>query len=202
MQILIAEDDKVSRRLLEATLAKWGYDVIVTQTGGEAWTALQRPGRPHLAVLDWMMPELEGPEVCRRVRSLPDGPQFYLLLLTAKVQTADIVQGLDAGADDYVTKPFEPDELRARITTGRRIVELHEKLAARVRELEQALAEVKRLSGLLPICAYCKRIRSQGDTDYWQQVEQYIATHSDAQFSHGVCPDCYERHVRPQLERL
>jgi DNA-binding response OmpR family regulator len=181
MQILIAEDDRVSRRVLEATLAKWGYDVIVTQSGVEAWAALQKPGHPHLAVLDWMMPELEGPEVCRRVRGLPDGAQFYLLLLTAKVQVEDIVQGLDAGADDYVTKPFEPDELRARITTGRRIVELHGKLAARVTELERALAEVKRLSGLLPICAYCKRIRSTGDTDYWQ---------------------CYERHVRPELERL
>jgi response regulator RpfG family c-di-GMP phosphodiesterase len=110
------------------------------------------------------------------------------------------VAGLDAGADDYVTKPFDREELRARVSTGQRIVELEERLADRVQELERALKEVKALSGLLPICAYCKRIR-EGE-DYWQAVENYIEHHSDAHFSHGVCPDCYERIVKPELEKL
>ncbi|MCA9297271.1 MAG: response regulator, partial [Phycisphaerales bacterium] len=201
MRVLIAEDDPVSRRVLEVQLQKWGHEVVVTQDGTTAWDLLQADG-PKLAVLDWMMPGLDGPEICRRVRELPDGDTHYLLLLTAKGQTDDIVRGLDSGADDYVTKPFEPAELRARLRTGARIVDLHERLAERVAELEQALKEVNTLSGLLPICAYCKRIRPAEDSTYWQQVEEYVASHSEAEFSHGVCPDCYDRVVRPQLEEL
>ena len=127
-------------------------------------------------------------------------PPHYVLLLTAKTQTDDIVTGLEAGADDYVSKPFHREELRARVNNGRRVVELQQHLADRVVELEDALTEVKRLSGLLPICAYCKRIR-EGDT-YWQAVEAYLADHSEAQFSHCVCPDCYEKVVRPELEKM
>jgi len=201
MRVLIAEDDPVSRRVLEVQLGKWGYDVVVTEDGTSAWDAL-KDGGPRLAVLDWMMPGLDGPEICRRVRETATGSASYLLLLTAKGQTQDIVHGLDAGADDYVTKPFEPSELHARVKTGARIIALHERLAERVSELERALREVRTLSGLLPICAYCKRIRPADDSSYWEQVEEYVARHSNADFSHGVCPDCYDRVVRPQLDQL
>lgn len=200
MRILIAEDDAISRRVLEATLGRWGYDVSVTTDGNEAWAALEANDPPHLLVLDWMMPGHDGPDICRRLRARPDGESFYILLLTAKTQREDIVVGLDAGADDYVTKPFHHEELRARVATGQRIVDLQERLADRIGELETAMSEVQRLSGLLPICAYCKRIR-EGDR-YWQAVEQYVASHSAAQFSHAVCPECYERVVKPQLDEL
>ena len=200
MRILIAEDDPVSRRVLEATLQKWSYDLTVTCDGDEAWTALNTDDAARLVILDWMMPGLDGPEICRRLREREDGGLFYVLLLTAKNQPEDIVAGLEAGADDYVTKPFNREELRARVQTGQRIIRLQEKLADRVVELEQALRQVKTLHGLLPICAYCKRIR-EGQMD-WQQLESYIASHSDAHFSHGVCPDCYDRIVKPQLETL
>ncbi|MEM7228845.1 MAG: response regulator [Planctomycetota bacterium] len=201
MDVLIAEDDPISRRVLEVQLQKWEYTVTVTENGTAAWEALQaKPIR--LAILDWMMPGLDGPEVCRHVRTLPDGHARYLLLLTAKGQTEDIVRGLDAGADDYITKPFEPAELQARLHTGERIIQLQSRLEDRVVELERALQQVKTLSGLLPICAYCKRIRPENDSDYWQQVEEYVASHSDAEFSHGVCPDCYDRVVKPQLDEL
>ena len=200
MRVLIAEDDAVSRRVLEATLEKWGYRVLVTRDGVEACDALATAECPRLLVLDWMMPGMDGTEICRRLRQRADGSSFYVLLLTAKTQKEDIVAGLQAGADDYITKPFHHEELRARIQVGRRIVELQRSLADRIEELERALAEVKQLSGLLPICAYCKRIR-QGE-DYWQAVEQYIAGRSQAQFSHCVCPECYEKIVKPQLDEM
>jgi YesN/AraC family two-component response regulator len=114
---------------------------------------------------------------------------MYLMLLTSLESKGHIVAGLDAGADDYLVKPFDPEELRARINVGVRVLSLQERLADRVKELQEALANVKVLHGLLPICSYCKRIR--GDDQYWQQVEGYIAQHSDAQFSHGICPTCY-----------
>jgi DNA-binding response OmpR family regulator len=200
MRIIIAEDDPVSCRVLEATLQKWDYVPIVTRTGDEAYAALLQPDAPRLAILDWMMPGADGPDICARVRKRPDGDSFYLLMLTAKTQKEDIVTGLLAGANDYITKPFHREELRARLQSGRHIVELQQRLADRVAQLERALAEVRRLSGLLPICSYCKRIRE--GADYWQAVESYIAEHSAAQFSHGVCPDCYEKIVKPQLEQL
>src|SRR5437879_9861263 len=137
---------------------------------------------PTLAVLDWMMPQLDGPEVCRRVRQQLPLANMYLVLLTAREGRGDLVMGLDAGADDYSIKPFDAEELRARVPVGVRVLALQERLAERVAELQTALANVKQLRGLLPICSYCKRI--QGDDQYWQKLEAYIAEHSDAQFSH------------------
>ena len=200
MRILIAEDDLVSRRMLEATLSRWGYEVVVTSDGEAAWHILRGKEAPRIAILDWMMPGLDGIEVCRHVRSLPRPDAPYLILLTAKGSKSDIVSGLQAGADDYIVKPFDREELRARVQAGVRILSLQASLAARVRELEEAMARVKTLQGLLPICSYCKRVRNDGD--YWQQVESYVSDHSDARFSHGICPDCYESVVRPQLETL
>lgn len=137
MRVLIAEDDLVSRNLLERVLDKWGYEVVVTRDGTEAWDAFQGDDAPRLAVLDWMMPGLDGPQVCSRVRDLeiPDPP--YIILLTARGGTDDLVAGLAAGANDYVGKPFDRDELRARLEVGRRFVELHEKLLETQRELER-----------------------------------------------------------------
>ena len=161
---------------------------------------LQKQDSPRLAILDWMMPGLDGVEICRRVRATTPRKPPYLILLTARGSTADVVVGLQAGADDYVTKPFERDELKARVQAGARIVELQEALATRVIELEEALSRVKLLQGLLPICAYCKRVRNDGD--YWQQVESYVSEHSEARFSHGICPECFDQNVKPQLSKL
>ena len=134
--ILIAEDDRISRRLLEATLAKWGYRVIAVTDGVEALRVLQGEDAPSLAILDWMMPGMEGPEVCRRVRELPHRPYTYIVLLTARTQQGDLLRGLKSGADGYLTKPFDAEELRARIHVGERIVSLQNNLLAARDELE------------------------------------------------------------------
>jgi DNA-binding response OmpR family regulator len=189
MKVLIAEDDRVTGEILARTLQRWGYETKVVADGAQAWEYLRNASAPTLAILDWMMPEVDGPDVCRRVRAELPLAHMYLLLVTARESRGDVVAGLDAGADDYIIKPFDPDELRARVAVGVRVLGLQQKLAERVAELQDALANVKQLRGLLPICSYCKRIR--GDDQYWQQVEGYIADHSEAQFSHGICPSCY-----------
>ena len=130
-------------------------------------------------------------EVCRRVRDLPDAPAVYLIVLTGRAGRENLVAALGAGADDYLVKPVDPDELRARLRVGQRTVELQRHLARQIHELREALAHVQQLQGLLPICAYCKKIRT--DQNYWQQVEDYLALHSHLRFSHGICPVCLER---------
>ncbi|MBP3960457.1 response regulator [Gemmata sp. G18] len=197
---LIAEDDPVSRTLLERTLQGWGYEVVVTCDGAEAWAALLADDAPHLAILDWMMPGLEGTEVCRRVRALAQSIPTYVILLTARGQSDDIVAGLDSGADDYVTKPFDRQELRSRIRVGERVIALQQGLAERVQELEAVLGQVKELKGLLPICSYCKAVRD--DQNYWHRVETYITAHSAARFSHGICPGCWKGVVEPELASI
>ena len=190
MQVLIAEDDRATGQILAHTLQRLAHETIIVGDGAQAWEHLRTASVPTLAILDWMMPELDGPDVCRRVRAERPDANMYLLLLTAREARGDVIAGLDAGADDYIIKPFDPDELRARVAVGVRMLTLQQKLAERVAELQTALSNVKQLRGLLPICSYCKRIR--GDDQYWQQVEGYIAEHSEAQFSHGICPSCYE----------
>jgi two-component system, cell cycle response regulator len=128
VKVLIAEDDMVSCRLLEATLTRWGYAVVVTRDGAAAWEVLQGVDAPPLAILDWMMPGMDGVEVCRRVRQRGQEPYIYLLLLTTKGRKENIIEGLDAGADDYLTKPFNPHELQVRLRTGKRIVTLQAEL--------------------------------------------------------------------------
>lgn len=190
MKILIAEDDQTSRRILEATLDLFGHDVVVAANGAEAWAALKDSDAPQLAILDWMMPEMDGAEICRRVRAEANATPPYLILLTAKSAKEDTVAGLEAGANDYLTKPFNREELRARVQVGAYVLELQSKLAERVLELETALSQVKQLEALLPICSYCKKIRDEHNL--WQGVDGYITAHTDTLFSHGICPDCYK----------
>ena len=197
MKILVADDDLVQRRLLERTLTAWSYSVQTVVNGEQAWEVLSSTTPPSLAMLDWMMPGLTGLDVCRRLRE--SGRTPYVILLTSKNRTEDLVAALDSGADDFIAKPFDPAELRARVRVGERIASLQNKLADRVAALEHALAQVTQLQGLLPICMYCKKIRN--DQNYWQRVESYIGEHSGATFSHGICPECIENRVRPEIER-
>ena len=198
MKILIAEDDPVSRRLLEGALARWGYEVFVACDGTEAWSALEKSPPPALLILDWLMPGMDGVEVCRKARALANYQSAYIILLTGKNSKEDVIKGLDAGADDYITKPFDSGELRARVNVGLRVAQLQLNLAERVHQLEAALAKVKTLSGMLPICASCKKIRD--DKGYWTQIESYIRHHSEAEFSHGFCPECARKWMESSEE--
>jgi len=152
MRILVADDDTVSRRILEAMLVKWGYEVVTARDGAEAWDVLQGADAPQLAILDWMMPNLDGPDVCRKVRKHPEIPYVYILLLTGRTLERDVIEGLEAGADDYLTKPFNTLELRARLRAGRRIVQLQEELLAAREELRRQ-ATHDGLTELLNRCA-------------------------------------------------
>lgn len=139
MRIIMAEDDVASREVLQLNLEAWGYVPVVCKDGEEAWTAFQQKDAPRLAVLDWMMPGLSGVEVLEQVRGLPHGRSTYVILLTAKSQREDLLKGLESGADDYITKPFDRQELRARIRVGARVVALQNKLleAEQVRVLAE-----------------------------------------------------------------
>jgi len=145
--VLIAEDDPIFRRILQSWLQRWDYRVIAVDNGLEAWDALQKEGAPQMAILDWMMPGMDGIELCRRIRSRRQSPYRYVLLLTAKDDKQDVVAGLEAGADDYLTKPFDVDELRARVRAGKRILDLQDALL-HARDALRFEAEHDPLTGL------------------------------------------------------
>lgn len=200
LRVLVADDEPVSRTVVGAMLRKAGYEVTFAHDGEQAWAELSGANPPSIALLDWEMPGLAGPEVVERIRARGDQAPTYVILLTSRDSSADIVTGLKAGANDYVTKPANEDELVARVNVGARVVELQAALAERVRSLEEALANVKALQTLLPMCAYCKAIRN--DQNYWEKVETYFHDHSGVSFSHSYCPTCYDRFVKPQLDAL
>jgi sigma-B regulation protein RsbU (phosphoserine phosphatase) len=192
LRVLLADDERVTRRLLEAHLSRFGYDVVSVNDGLNAWNVLQAPDAPSLVVLDWGMPGLDGLEVVRRLRATSRDTYTYVLLVTSRAAKADVVEGLSAGADDFVSKPIDPDELHARLRTGERIVQLERTLASRLKELEAAMEHVHELQGMLPICIHCKRIRNQ--EQIWEKVESYFERRAGAKFSHALCAECLELH--------
>jgi sigma-B regulation protein RsbU (phosphoserine phosphatase) len=198
MRILIADDDSSSRFALAAMLRSGGHEAVEACDGVRALEALQEADAPRLAILDWVMPGMDGVEVIRRVRALECDQPPHIIILTARDEKADIVKGLGAGADDYLCKPYDPGELTARIDVGRRMVELRARLAEHARGLQQALDEVRTLRGIIPICASCKNVRD--DQGYWKQVETYIGEHSSAEFTHGICPECMRKLYGLQIQ--
>jgi phosphoserine phosphatase RsbU/P len=191
MKILIADDDPVLRIVLNGTLNESGYEVIETCDGLAAWDALRQVDGPKIAILDWGMPGMDGTEVCRRAREEPRTVGSYLILLTARLGETEVAEGLDAGASDYLTKPFNDRELLARVRVGLRVLEVQDKLNRRVSDLEEALRQVKQLRELLPICGWCKKVRD--DKNYWMNLESYFEMNSDIKVTTGICPDCSKR---------
>lgn len=185
MKILTADDDTISRRVLTAALKSFGHDVAETRDGAEAWAEFRVNHYP-LVISDWMMPNVDGVELCRRIRTDQRPKYTYVILLTSLEGKEKYLEGMEAGADDFISKPFDRDTLHARIRVAERILALQ--------------AEVKQLEGLLPICAYCKKIKD--DANQWQHMETYISHRTEANFSHGICPDCYQKYMVPQLQQL
>lgn len=184
VQVLVADDDPVARAQLGALAEAAGYAVSSAQDGREAWEMLQL-ARVPIIISDWYMPEIDGPELCRRIRARRTEPYVYFILVTSVGGKKQYLAGMQAGADDFIAKPVDPDELRARLTVAERILGLR-------RELQQ-------LEVLLPICSYCKRIRN--DDESWESLESYIERRFETQLSHGICPDCYIKYIQPQLDR-
>ncbi|MEN3331862.1 MAG: hypothetical protein V7641_1227 [Blastocatellia bacterium] len=177
MKVMIAEDDPVSRRILEKFLANLGYSATVCLDGKQAWETYQQ-GDYRLIISDWMMPEIDGLELVRRVREVKRSAYCYFILLTAKTGKTNFLAAMDAGVDDYLTKPLNGDEIKVRLRVAERILALR--------------SDIQILRGTLPICAWCKHIRD--DDRLWHSVEKYISTHTDADFSHSICPACESRH--------
>jgi sigma-B regulation protein RsbU (phosphoserine phosphatase) len=199
MRVLIAEDDITSRTILKAMLTKWGYEPVETSNGDDAWQVLQMQDAPRLAILDWMMPGMSGEKICRKLREIQPLRPTYVILLTSKRTKEDVILGLEAGANDYIRKPFDREELLARIKVGERVLELGSALDDRVHALQDALAHIKTLQGILPICMYCHKIRN--DQEDWERLEKYIKEHTDADFTHGMCPECMQKY-HPEVSFL
>jgi DNA-binding response OmpR family regulator len=179
MKILIAEDDPVASKILRLTLEQVGHEVIVTQNGTEAWERfVKEPVR--LVISDWMMPELDGLQLCRRIREKTESDYTYFILLTANHAGRDnLALATEAGTDDFLQKPLDREAVWMRLRVAERII-------AYTRQIRQ-------LAELLPICSYCKKIRDDGA--YWLQFEAYIQEHTGSHFSHGVCPECFEQQM-------
>lgn len=188
MKILVADDDPLSQRLAQATLIRSGYEVIVVSSGHAAWDVLRETGAPPLALLDWMMPGLDGIEICRRLRRHQPTLLTYVILLTALDEEEAIAQAVEAGADDYLVKPFLPEHLRLRVSLGVRVVRLEETWQCAQQELAQARAQLNRLHQLLPLCPRCHRKRRS--RRYWQQIEGYIREQPNEQAILSLCPRC------------
>lgn len=192
MKVLVADDDKMYLSMIRRFLTQWGFEIETAADGLSALKIIDSEAAPEIAILDWNMPEMTGPDVCRAVRAQKSDHYVYLLLVTGNTDTGHLIEGLESGADDYIGKPFEPGELFARLKTGERTVKLHRALHNRIQDLQNALKHIKTLQGLLPICSHCRKVRD--DKGYWSRLEEYVVQHSDTDFTHGICPDCLKAH--------
>jgi len=185
MKILVADDDRLTCSLLKGVFSKLGHDVTTVNNGMDAWRALkEEPIR--LVTLDWMMPGLEGVEVCRRIRAQPGAHYIYVILVTGRLEESSFRQGMAAGADDFLTKPVDIGLLATRL-----------RVAERILSLEQEVVELK---AALPVCIYCRRIRT--DDDAWAKIERYLAAHADVELSENVCRECYDKHLAADIDSL
>ena len=189
--VLIVEDNPNNIKVLGTMLMEASYRVAVANRGSAVFELIPKV-KPDLILLDIMMPEMDGYEVCRLLKASSVTQDIPIIFLSAKNETDDIVKGFDLGGADYVTKPFRSKELLARVHTQIALIRLQRTMNKKNQDLEEALANVKTLSGLLPICAWCKKIRK--DDGYWQQIEAYLHDQTKVDFTHSVCPECSKKH--------
>jgi CheY-like chemotaxis protein len=195
-KILVVDDNAANIDVMLQFLEPLGYELAIA-TSGEKALRVADHFRPDLVLLDVMMPGIDGYETCRRLKAPPLSLEAPIIFVTAKKETDDIVRGFHHGGVDYVSKPFRQEEVASRIETHLRLRHMIRVQAELIDQLRRARGEIKVLSGLLPICSYCKKIRD--DQGYWHQLEFYIHQHSDAEFSHGLCEACAAKHF-PDLD--
>ncbi|SHO47957.1 response regulator [Desulfopila aestuarii] len=189
-RILVVDDNTANIDVMLAFLEAEGYDLSIA-TNGETAIKIARHSRPDLILLDVMMPGMNGFETCRELKADERTREIPVIFVTAKKEVEDIVSGFQSGGVDYISKPFRQEEVLSRVSTHlrlRRLVVAQERL---ITKLNGALAEVDTLRGLLPICSYCKKIKDEKGA--WKKLETYIRTHTQANFSHGICPECLEK---------
>lgn len=184
-RILVVDDTPIQLKILISIMRNQGFDIVVASSGPEALESVQSQ-KPDLILLDIVMSDMDGYEVCKRLKNNPEHADIPILFLTGKNDSDDIVKAFDAGAADYATKPVNPTELVARVKT-------HLRLGSSIAELKEALEEVKLLSGLLRICSYCKNIQHE---ESWVALEDYLAINSDARLTHSICPGCMEQYIK------
>ena len=197
--VLIVDDNPKNVQVLGTILMDAKYLVAVAHDGKAVFELLPKV-KPDLILLDIMMPDMDGFEVCRRIKLDPANSDIPIIFLTAKTETDDIVKGLDLGASDFVTKPFRAKELLARVQTHISLTRTQQNLKKKNQELEEALANVKTLSGLLPICSHCKKIRNANNE--WEFLEVFVHEHTNANFSHSICPECVQAHFPDYVDDL
>jgi sigma-B regulation protein RsbU (phosphoserine phosphatase) len=197
LRILAVDDDAATRLTLSTVIADAGWSPVVVDDPEQAYQLLIGPDAPPIALIDWQMPSLSGLELCRRIRAAAPDARPYIIFVTVNSTSVDIVTGLDAGADGYMTKPIAAIELQARVRAGLRTIALQQDLRSRL-HVAQASAESHRVPELLPMCCYCHRVRDE--REQWSTLEQYVMHRDTVRFTHGFCPDCYDDYVRPDME--
>jgi DNA-binding response OmpR family regulator len=185
MKILIVEDDPIAGAVLEALLKVLGHEVEIAINGDAGWKSFATEGR-RIIISDWMMPGMDGLELCRRIRKQGGDYTYFILISNLTTSGGNLKQAMDAGVDDFLPKPVNQTELQARLFVADRILNY----ATQVRQLQE----------IIPMCGYCKKMRD--DQNYWSQVEEYLGKQAGTSISHGVCPDCYERILVPQLKAI
>ncbi|HDQ44029.1 MAG TPA: response regulator transcription factor [bacterium] len=196
-KIVIVEDEADYANMLRLRLGSAGYEVETLHDPLSAVEAISS-GSPDLILLDVNMPGLSGFDLCRRLKSREETREIPVIFLTARMETDDVIEGFDAGGVDYVTKPVNSQVLMARVRTHIELKKIRDRQAGLIEQLQDSLAQIKQLRGLIPICAHCKKIRN--DEGFWQKVEVYIENHSDATFSHGVCPECAGKYYQGSVK--
>ena len=191
--IMVVDDTPANLNLLQKMLQDKGYRVLAFPDGKMALAAAAKHP-PDLILLDINMPEMNGFEVCERLKADAVLKEIPVIFISALIETEDKIKAFALGGVDYVTKPFQFEEVNSRVETHLRLRRQQLELEEERRRLQQALDEIRTLRGILPICAYCKKIRD--DKGYWSQVEKYVSDHTEAKFSHGICPACFEREMK------
>ena len=199
LRVLVADDSPIFLGMVSMMLSDWGFEVTACESGTDALKVTSSEDSPSIVLLDWMMPDIDGLEVCRQIRNNSANRYFYIILVTGKTDPEALVEAFKAGVDDFIAKPVDQSVLRARLRAGQRIVILRDEVH-KLRELKEAKQRIEWLEDILPVCMHCGKIRDQ--KQIWLNAEAYLEKVAGKNFSHGLCDDCLESEYPEQAERI